>query len=156
MPGGPVRHRGPVFWIATAAGWALIGWGLRGIIVHHVDTRPAHLLRFFAAGLAAHDLLFAPAVLAGGLIIARTVPGRWRAPIQGGLIMAGTIALYAYPLVRGYGRALHNPTSLPRNYAAGLGFVIAVVAAGTFIATQFALSRRFGPLGRVWRGLRRM
>jgi hypothetical protein len=70
--------------------------------------------------------------------------------------VAGTTALFAYPLVRGYGRALHNPTSLPRDYAAGLGIVLAVVAAGGLAANQFALSRFFAPLGRVWRGLRRI
>jgi hypothetical protein len=153
---GPVHHRGPGFWITAAAGWALIGWGLRGVLRHHVDTRPGQLLRFFATGLGAHDLLFAPVVLAAGIVVARTVPARWRATVQGTLLVAGTTALFAYPLVRGYGRALHNPTSLPRDYAAGLGIVLAVVAAGGLAANQFALSRFFAPLGRVWRGLRRI
>lgn len=155
-PAPPVHHRGAAFWITAAAGWGLIAWGLRGVLQHDFDTRPAQLLRFFATGLAAHDLLFAPVVLAAGLVVARTVPARWRAPVQGALLVAGTIALYAYPLVRGYGRVLRNPTSLPHNYGAGLAIVIAVVATGAIAANQFALSRFFAPFGRIWRGLRRI
>lgn len=155
-PTGPVRHRGAAFWITAAAGGGLIAWGLRGVLQHDIDTRPGQLLRFFATGLAAHDLLFAPVVLAAGLVVARTVPARWRAAVQGALLIGGTIGLYAYPLVRGYGRALHNPTSLPHNYAAGLAVVLAFVAAGAVAANQFTLSRFFAPFGRVWRGLRRI
>lgn len=124
------RHRGAAFWAATAAGWGLIAWGLRGIFAHRIDTRPGQLLRFFATGLAAHDLLLAPVVLAAGIVVARTVPGRWRAPAQAALLTAGTLALYSYPLVRGFGHRLGNPTSLPRHYGAGLVLVVAVVCTG--------------------------
>ena len=123
------HHRGATFWVATAAGWGLIAWGLRGVFAHRVDTRPGQLLRFFVTGLAAHDLLLAPVVLAAGIVVARTVPGRWRSPVQAALLMAGTAALYAYPLVRGFGHRLGNPTSLPRNYGAGLVIVVGVVCA---------------------------
>lgn len=150
------HRRGAAFWITAAAGWGLIAWGVRGVLQHDIDTRPGQLLRFFATGLAAHDLLFAPVVLAAGLVLARTVPGRWRAAVQGALLVAGPLALYAYPLVRGYGRVLRNPTSLPHNYAAGLAIVSAAVAAVAVAASQFALSRFFAPLGRIWRGLHRI
>ena len=123
------RHRGAAFWVATAAGWVLIAWGVRGISIHRVDTRPGELLRFFATGLAAHDLVLAPIVLAAGIVVARTVPGRWRAPVQAALLSAGATLLYAYPLVRGYGHRLGNPTSLPRNYGAGLVIVAAAICA---------------------------
>jgi hypothetical protein len=124
------RHRGATFWVATAAGWMLITWGLRGIAVHRIDTRPGELLRFFVTGLAAHDLVLAPVVLAAGIGVTRIVPGRWRAPVQAALLTAGTTLLYAYPLVRGYGHRLGNPTSLPRNYGAGVVVVVAVVCVG--------------------------
>ena len=120
-------HRGPAFWVTAAAGWGLIAWGLRGITVHRIDTRPGQLLRFFATGLAAHDLVLAPVVLAAGVIVARTVPGRWRAPVQAVLLSVGAVSLYAYPFVRGYGHRLGNPTSLPRDYAAGLVLVVVAV-----------------------------
>lgn len=122
------RHRGAGFWVATAAGWGLIAWGLRGVFTHRIDTRPSQLLRFFATGLAAHDLLLAPVILAAGIVVSRTVPGRWRSPVQAALLMAGTVALYAYPLVRGFGHRLGNPTSLPRDYGTGLAIVIGIVS----------------------------
>jgi hypothetical protein len=50
--------------------------------------------------------------------------------VQAALFTAGTAALYAFPLVRGYGHRLGNPTSLPRNYGAGLVIVVAVVCIG--------------------------
>ena len=127
MTGAAVRHRGAAFWIATAAGWVVIAWGVRGVFAHRLDTRPGQLLRFFATGLAAHDLLLAPVVLTAGIVVARTVPGRWRSAVQAALLMAGTALLYAYPLVRGYGHRLGNPTSLPRNYSAGLFVVVAAI-----------------------------
>jgi hypothetical protein len=146
----PNRHRGPGFWVATAVGWGLAAWGVRGILLHRIDTRPAQLLRFFATGLALHDALFAPAVLLGGVVLARTVAARWRATVQAALLVAGTAMLYSFPLVRGYAHVLRNPTSLPRNYTAGLTAVVAVV-----VAAAVALSAlvRSGPVaGRHDRG----
>ena len=138
-----IRQRGAAFWVATAAGWGLIAWGLRGIAAHQIDTRPGELLRFFATGLAAHDLVLAPVVLAAGLAVARTVPGQWRAPVQAALLTAAVVALYAYPLVKGYGHRLGNPTSLPRNYSAGVIVVVAVICVGV-LAGHLA----FHPRGR--------
>jgi hypothetical protein len=133
-------HRGSAFWAGTVAGWALIAWGVRGIAAHRIDTRPGELLRFFAAGLAAHDLILAPIVLALGLVVARTVPASWRSPVQAALLITGAVSLYAYPLVRGFGHRLGNPTSLPRHYGAGLGVVVAVVWLGV-LAGHLAFHR---------------
>jgi hypothetical protein len=122
----PPHHRGPLFWVSALAGWALIGWGVRGLLHFHIDTRPEELARFFLSGALIHDLLFAPIVLGGGVVIARLSPRAWRAYVQGTLLVIGAVALFAYPEVRDYARILHNPTSLPHNYTANL----AVVAAG--------------------------
>jgi hypothetical protein len=134
-----VSSRGPLFWVSAAAGWALIGWGVRGALHHHIDTRPAELGRFFVGGLIIHDLVFVPLVLAAGALLGRTVRGRWRAPVQSALIISGCAALFAWPEVRDYARVLHNPSSLPHNYAANLLVVVVVVWAGTAVV---ALVRR--------------
>jgi len=126
-------RRGRLFWVTAALGWAVIGWGLRGALIHHIDTRPDELARFFVGSALAHDLLFAPIVLAGGLFIGRLVPAGWRSAVQAFLIVGGTVALFAYPEVRGFAHRLHNPTSLPHNYAANLGLVLGLVAAGIVI-----------------------
>ncbi len=121
-------HRpGPLFWISAVAGWAVIGFGLRGIFEHSLDTRPANLARFVVGGALLHDLVVAPLVILAGVVVARAVPGRGRAVIQAALAISGIVALFSYPLVRAYGLAANNPTSLPHNYARNLLVVLGVV-----------------------------
>ncbi len=121
------HRRGPLFWLSALAGWALIGWGIRGLLHFHVDTRPSELARFFLGGAVIHDLVFAPVVLGAGVVVARLTPARWRAYVQGALLVIGTAALFAYPELRDYARVLHNPTSLPHNYTANLAVVAGAV-----------------------------
>jgi hypothetical protein len=128
-PGAVPHRRRPSFWLASALGLGLILYGLRGVLHHSLDTRPSHLARFWIGGALAHDLLLAPLILAVGVGLARLIPGRWRAMVQRTLIICGPLALFAYPEVRGYGRVLRNPTSLPHNYTANLLLVIAGVVA---------------------------
>ena len=118
---------GPLFWVSAAAGWAVIAVGLRGIFTNSLDTRPANLARFVVAGALLHDLLVAPVVIVLAVALARNVPGRARAAVQAALAVSGIVALFSYPLVRAYGLAAHNPTSLPHNYAANLLIVLGVV-----------------------------
>lgn len=136
-----VPRRGPVFWLSATAGWVLILWGVRGALHHDVDTRPGQLVRFLLGGALAHDLILAPAVLLAGVLIARRVGGRWRAPLQSALFISATLVLFTYPQLRGYGRALRNPTSLPHNYAANLTAVVAAVVVGTTIVALVSASR---------------
>jgi hypothetical protein len=138
----PAPQRGPLFWASAAAGWALILWGVRGALHHRIDTRPPQLVGFLLGGALAHDLVLAPLVLLGGVLLARTVGGRWRAPVQAALFIAGTLLLFTYPALRGYGRALHNPTSLPHDYAANLLLVIGGVVVAVAAAAILSASRR--------------
>jgi hypothetical protein len=139
--------RGLPFWAGAAFGWALIGWGLRGVFEHSIDTRPASLGRFVVGGLLLHDLVWAPLLIAGGAAVARITPPRWRAAAQATTFIGGCAALFAWPEVRDYARALHNPTSLPRNYTASL---VAIVAATGCVAVAWALlaARRASGRGR--------
>lgn len=121
------RRAGPLFWASAAAGWAVIAWGLRGIFQHSLDTRPGNLARFVVGGVLLHDLLVAPLVILAGVLLARVVRGRARAAVQAALAVSGMVALFSYPLVRGYGLAANNPTSLPHNYTANLLVVLGVV-----------------------------
>lgn len=122
------EHRvGPLFWISAALGWAVIAWGLRGIFQHSLDTRPANLAKFVVGGALLHDLFVAPLVILLGVALARVVPVRARAVVQAALAVSGIVALFSYPLVRAYGLAANNPTSLPHNYAANLMIVLGVI-----------------------------
>ena len=134
----------PTFWVSAVLGWAVIAYGVRGHLHHHVDTRPANLAKFFVGGALAHDLLFAPGVLVAGVLLARIAPRPARAWLQAGLLVSGFLALFSFPLVRDYARVIHNPSSLPHNYTANLAVTLgavwtAVIAAGLVTA---ALHRR--------------
>lgn len=121
------RPVGPRFWVSAAVGWAVIGWGVYGIFSNRLDTRPANLAKFVVGGALLHDLLVAPLVILAGVLIARAVPARARGTVQAALIVSGVVALFAWPLVRAYGLAANNPTSLPHNYGLNLLIVLGVV-----------------------------
>jgi hypothetical protein len=121
------RPAGPRFWISAAVGWAVIGWGVFGIFSNSLDTRPANLAKFVVGGALLHDLLVAPVLILAGVLIARAVPTRARGPVQAALVITGTVALFSWPLVRAYGLAANNPTSLPHNYGLNLLIVLGVV-----------------------------
>ena len=115
------------FWISAGAGWVVILVALQGILSNRIDTRPASLARFVVGGALLHDLVVAPLVLLLAFIVVKLAPPRARPVLQAALIVTAAIALFAFPLVRGYGRAARNPTSLPHNYALNLVVVLAAV-----------------------------
>jgi hypothetical protein len=145
QPASAGRRTGPVFWISAAAGWAGIGVGLRGILEHSLDTRPADLARFVVGGALLHDLVVAPLVILLGVLVGRAVPARARSVVQAALVVSGAVALFSYPLVRAYGLAANNPTSLPHNYTANLlgvlGIVWAVAATVVVVSLHRSSSR---------------
>ena len=137
------EHRdrpGRLFWISAAAGWVVIAYGLRGIFQHSLDTRPAQLARFVVGGALLHDLVVAPLVIVAGVAVARAVRGRNRPVVQAALVVTAIVALFSYPLVRAYGLATNNPTSLPHDYARNLLVVLTAVwvAAAGAIAVRRA------------------
>lgn len=133
------RPAGARFWISAGVGWGVIGWGVFGIFSNSLDTRPANLATFVVGGALLHDLLVAPVVIVAGVLIARAVPARARGPVQAALVVSGIVALFAWPLVRAYGLAANNPTSLPRNYGLNLLIVLGVVwtAAAAAVILKF-------------------
>jgi hypothetical protein len=149
LPASPhgAHKVGAGFWVSAAVGWVVIGVGLRGIFEKHVDTRPGQLARFVVGGALLHDLFVAPLVILAAVLVARAVPGRARPFVQAALVVTAVVALFAYPLVRAYGLATNNPTSLPHNYAANL-----LVVLGLVWATAAALAfRRLRVAGRAAR-----
>lgn len=152
--------RGTAFWVSAAAGWALIAWGFAGVARHQVDTRPADLARFVAGGLLVHDLVLVPTTLLAALVVVWVVPRRWRRWVQAALVVAAPLALFAYPLVRGFGRIPTNPTALPHDYATNLAWVVAVVVTAVAVVSAVMACRvrarlRAPPRGARGRSTRR-
>ena len=99
----------------------------------------ASWLKTLAGGLVAHDLLFAPLVVAGSVLLCRAVPERRRAPIQVALIVSGALIAVATPVVYGAGRVATNPSLLPSD---GYGTRLLVVLAGLWAITAVVVLRR--------------
>lgn len=118
-------------------------YAVRGIFMHSVDTNPSQLFRLLIGLDLVHDLLLAPIVVIAGYGLTRLVPARVRPPVTAGLFVSAVVALYAYPLVRGFGRfAEFNSSRLPNNYATGLVTVLAAVWAVTAVLVVIRLRRR--------------
>jgi hypothetical protein len=134
MAEGYPTERPKVFWLGLFVGWVVMAVGIRGLLVNEdspMGTDPPGWALLMVKSNLVHDFVLVPAVLLVGVVVARVVPARVRAPIQAGLIATGVIVLFAFPFVRGYGVKPDNPTVLPQNYGRGLLIVLGVVWAVT-------------------------
>jgi hypothetical protein len=137
---------GAAFWLSTALGAAIAGFGTWGLLSNLHGPALESWLKVLAGGLVAHDALFAPLVIVGSVLLARVVPARVRAPVQGALIVSGALVAVAIPVVGGFGRQATNPSLLPSDhYAARLLVALGVVWA---IAAILAVARLRRPAAR--------
>jgi hypothetical protein len=116
--------RGAVFWVGLLAGSAVMvyaGWGAWG---DRAATNPAGLIRWVVGAGLAHDLVLAPVIVLGGWLIGRTAPARWRGALRVGAALTGVVVLFAYPLVRAFGRHPLNSSTLPRNYVLDVALIV--------------------------------
>lgn len=120
-----------VFWPALVIGWSAIAVGVFGAFgkIHHFAGTVAWKdVARWTVGLAiVHDLLIAPAVCIIGLIVARLLPSRVRAPIQAGLVVSALVTITAWPVYRVGVPLGGNPSILPGDYGRGLLVVLACV-----------------------------
>jgi hypothetical protein len=136
---------GAAFWLSTALGAAIAGFGTWGLLSNLHGAALESWLKVFAGGLVAHDALFAPLVIVGSVLLVRVVPARVRAPVQGAMIVSGALVAVAIPVVGGFGRQATNPSLLPsHHYAAHLLVVLAAVWAIAAIVAVAELRRPAG------------
>lgn len=140
MSSEPVGGR--AFWVGAALGAAIMGFGVYGALSNLEGVALTSWLKTVGGGLVAHDLLFAPLVVAGSVLLIRAVPGRGRAPIQVALIVSGALIAVAIPVVHGAGRVASNPSLLPgEHYGVRLLVALAVVWAIAAAVTARRLRR---------------
>jgi len=131
---------GRAFWLGAGLGGAIMAAGLYGLLSNLEGAALTSWLKTLAGGLVAHDLLFAPLVVAGSVLLVRAVPGRGRAPIQVALIVSGALIAVAIPVVHGAGRAATNPSLLPSDrYGTRLLVTLAVVWAIAAVAVRWRM-----------------
>lgn len=99
------------------------------------------LVKWLAGSVILHDGIIAPIVVAIGWALAKYVPSRGRAYIQGGLAVAGIVALFTLPMIYRRGKSQPGTTLLTRNYGESLLIVLALVAVGTVIAYAMRVRR---------------
>jgi hypothetical protein len=116
---------GPVFWIATAVGWAIIVVGVR-MGLRDRELEPWTLARWVAGGLLLHDLVWLSVVALVGAGLAYVLRGRVPVVLGWAVATTAVLAIVAWPFVRGYGRRADVPSALQRNYAQGLLVYVAV------------------------------
>ncbi len=124
-----------------AAGVAMMGYGLWGQVVSS-DTKRVRVAVLIVAAALAHDLVFAPLVIALGWALRHVVRGPVRGSVQGAVLVATSLLLIAIPGLGRYGARGDNPSVLPRNYQAGLMIALGVVAVGTATQLVVAVRRR--------------
>ena len=135
--------RSRAFWPMTIAGLALSVYGLVGLLGDTAVGDTMSWLTYFAGGLIVHDLVWAPFVALGSVLLLRVVPMRLRPVLQGTLIVTATVLLVAYPAVSGKGRLANNPSILPLDYPRNLLIVLAAVwAVGCVLLVRAAFAPR--------------
>jgi hypothetical protein len=106
--------------LLTVLGLGCFAFGVAGLLRHADETVPLDALKFLVGGLLLHDGILAPAVMVGGLLLARLVPRRYRPTVQGALVVSAALTLVAIPPLTGRGRLANNPSILPQDYGEGL------------------------------------
>ena len=138
---------GPTFWIGLAIGWAAISFGIRSLLSHAGSTHPGAVTVWLIGLLLLHDLVAAPATLVVAWVVRRGAPPIARCLVQGALAVSAVIALYAAPMVLGWGGLADNPSLLPRNERAGLLGILGGVWAVAALLVLLRLRRSRGSPG---------
>ncbi len=136
------ERAGGAFWTGLALGGAIAGFGVYGLLGSLENVALMSWLKTLGGGIVVHDLLFAPLVVAGSVLLVRVVPPRARAPVQVAAIVSGALIAVAIPVVHGAGRLANNPSLLPsEHYGARLLGALAVVWAIAALASAVRLRR---------------
>ncbi len=110
--------------------------GLFGVFRLLTQIPGADLLVLFVwllGALVIHDGLLSPLVVGVGAVIARFVPPRARGFLQGGLVVGAAVTVIALPLIHREDTQPAVKAILRQDYAANLGILIGLIAAGAVL-----------------------
>jgi hypothetical protein len=133
----PDEHPGKAFWIGLAVGWALMAFGVAGLIANRADTKPVEVSYRFLELALVHDAVVAPLAFVVGAIATHWLPAIVRGPVRGALALSAIVIVFALPLVQRLG-ARQNSSVLPLAYGPNL----AVVLGAIWLATAGVVARR--------------
>jgi hypothetical protein len=134
---------GPAFWIGLTFGWAVIAFGIAGLIANRADTKPLEVATRFAELVLVHDAVIAPVAILFGAMATHWLPSTLRGPIRGALALSAIVVVFALPLVQRLG-ARRNSSVLPLAYGPNLAIVLSAiwVTTGTVIVVRLLTKRR--------------
>jgi hypothetical protein len=111
------------------SGALMVCYGTWRILGNAQATKPVKLGEWLLAAIVLHDGVLAWLVLGAGWLVARVVPRRARAYVQGALVCGALLTLVALPLIYRRGHAAPGLTLLRQDYAAHLALLLGIVAA---------------------------
>ncbi len=114
-------------WLFLLPGLAAVGYGGYGLLSSDVPL-PAWATWFVGSALL-HDLVLAPVWIGLGWLAARVLPRAARPAAVVGGVVAGVLALVAFPFVLGYGADPDNPSFLPHDVGRNLLLIVVAVLA---------------------------
>lgn len=98
-------------------------------------------LIWLASGVVLHDAVLSGLVVLGGWVVSRRLPEPARAPVAIGVIVFGSLTLWAVPVLGRFGARADNPTLLDRPYlTAWLVSAVLVVAVGAGVTLARAVA----------------
>ena len=124
------------------AGLLLLGYGGLLLVSRQDLDRLAGVAGWLAGGVLLHDLVLAPAVVMGGVLLARLLPGPSRGPVAVGALVLGSVTLLAVPVLGRFGARPDNPTLLDRSYWAGWSLLAALTVVAVAAAVGVVRSRQ--------------
>lgn len=128
--------------IAIAVPGILLGlFGVFRLLTEVPNDDLIQLAIWLAAAVLLHDGVLSPIIVGVGWLIARVVPPRARAFVQGGLLAGALVTVIAVPMI--YRGDVQPPSKgiLRQNYSLNLLIVLLVVAAVTVAAYLASLAR---------------
>jgi len=124
----PSSEHGVRFWVALAAGGALMAWGVALFLDATPDTGRRLNFTAWLVGLdLVHDAVVAPVAVLAGAALTRLVHGAWRAPLQAALFAGAVVLIVAGPPLARTADVARNPTIQPLDYTTATLTVLAVV-----------------------------
>lgn len=113
--------------VCLVAGWAVIVFAIHGMVADP-SANPPHLFRLLVELNVLNDAIAVPVIIALAVVARRWLPVWLLLPVQAGLVVSAVVALYAVPLVGGWGKsAAAGPSRLPFDYAHNLAGVLVIV-----------------------------
>jgi hypothetical protein len=117
--------------LLAAIGIAMIGYGSWRIFANPRATQPVHLGEWLLGALVFHDGVLAFVIVVVGWLLARAIPGRARAYVQGGLITAGLVTAIAVVEIYRRGKSAPGQALLEQDYRAHLAILLLLIALAT-------------------------